>query len=196
MPAPELAQRMRERYQGWCQPTGELIEHSRIWLRTPIHDVPRLPSWHRGRVALIGDAAHAMSPAGGQGASMALEDAMLLGRLLADRARPVEAAFARFEQLRRSRAEATVARGYDNDQRTLKELGPFGRWMRDTVLMPMFAPLIGKALTRVYAGEPALVSAAAGRAGSFELAGNADAAGSAKKKTVPAPGLDSTQIRP
>lgn len=161
MPEAQLAERMLERYSGWCTPTRELIECSRIWLRTPIHDVPHLTTWHRDRVVLIGDAAHAMSPAGGQGASLALEDAMLLGQLMADRARPFEESFARFEHLRRSRAEAIVARGYENDQRTLKELGKFGQWMRDTVLMPLMAPMIGKALTRVYAGEPALVAKAA-----------------------------------
>ena len=158
MPPAQLAQRMRDRYRGWCTPTAELLAHSRDWLRTPIHDVPRLPSWHRDRVVLIGDAAHAMSPAAGQGASMALEDAMLLGRLLADPAHPRQASFARLEQLRRSRAEAMVARGYENDQRTLKELGPVGVWMRDTVFMPLLAPVIGRAMTRVYAGDPALAA--------------------------------------
>jgi 2-polyprenyl-6-methoxyphenol hydroxylase-like FAD-dependent oxidoreductase len=158
MPAAELAQRMLERYHGWCAPTGELIARSRVWVRTPIHDVPHLPTWHREHVVLIGDAAHAMSPAGGQGASLALEDAMLLGRLVADRARPLQQSFARLERLRRSRTEAMVARGYENDQRTLQELGAFGMWMRDTVLMPLFAPLIGRALTKVYAGEPALAA--------------------------------------
>jgi hypothetical protein len=54
-----------------------------------------------------------------------------------------------------------VAQGYENDQRTLKELGAFGMWMRDTVLMPLFAPMIGKALTKVYAGDPALAAKAA-----------------------------------
>jgi 2-polyprenyl-6-methoxyphenol hydroxylase-like FAD-dependent oxidoreductase len=158
MPVADLARRMRARYRGWCAPTDALIARSQAWVRTAIHDVPRLPSWHRDRVLLIGDAAHAMSPAGGQGASLALEDAMLLGRLLTDRARPLEASFARFERLRRSRAEAMVARGYQNDRRTLKELGTFGMWVRDTILMPLMAPLIGKALTRVYEGEPALVA--------------------------------------
>ncbi len=161
MPPADLAQRMRERYHGWCAPTDELIARSRAWVRTPIHDVPTLPSWHRGRVVLVGDAAHAMSPAGGQGASLALEDAMLLGQLVAERTRPLEDSFARFERLRRARAEAMVARGYENDQRSLKELGAFGMWMRDRVLMPLFAPMIGKALTKVYAGDPALAARAA-----------------------------------
>jgi 2-polyprenyl-6-methoxyphenol hydroxylase-like FAD-dependent oxidoreductase len=161
LPPADLARRMQERYRGWCAPTAALIARSQDWIRTPIHDVPRLPSWHRDGVVLIGDAAHAMSPAGGQGASLALEDAMLLGRLVADRARPLAESFALFERLRRGRAEAMVARGYDNDQRTLKQLGAFGMWMRDTVLMPLMAPMIGKALTKVYAGEPALAAQAA-----------------------------------
>jgi 2-polyprenyl-6-methoxyphenol hydroxylase-like FAD-dependent oxidoreductase len=112
MPVADLARLTRERYRGWCAPAEELIARSQVWLRTPIHDVPTLPSWHRGNVVLIGDAAHAMSPGAGQGASMALEDAMLLGQLIGDRARPIPESFARFEQLRRSRAEMMVARGY------------------------------------------------------------------------------------
>lgn len=38
-----------------------------------------LKTWHRGRVILIGDAAHAMLPTQGQGASQAIEDAEALG---------------------------------------------------------------------------------------------------------------------
>ena len=79
MSVADLGRRIQERYSGWAAPTGELIGRSQLWVRTPIYDVPTLPSWRRERVVLIGDAAHAMSPAGGQGASLALEDAMLLG---------------------------------------------------------------------------------------------------------------------
>ena len=155
----ELRARMLERYRGWCAPSDELIRTTESWLRTPIHDVPSLPVWHRGQVVLIGDAAHAMSPAGGQGASLALEDSMLLGKLLADRSRSFEESFARFESLRKKRAEAMVAQGYANDRRSLKELGRFGLWMRDTMLMPMLSRIMAKALGRVYAGDPALRSA-------------------------------------
>jgi 2-polyprenyl-6-methoxyphenol hydroxylase-like FAD-dependent oxidoreductase len=150
MPCDALRDRMLERYRGWSAPVEDFIGSTEGWLRTPIHDVPSLPTWSRGRVLLIGDAAHAMSPAGGQGASLALEDAMLFGSLAADRATPIEDAMAKFEQLRRRRAEQMVAQGFENDRRSLRELGPVGMWMRDRVLMPVFSSFIEKALNEVY----------------------------------------------
>ena len=150
MPFDALRARLVERYRGWCAPTADFIEATESWLRTPIHDVPRLPTWHRGPVVLIGDAAHAMSPAGGQGASLALEDAMVFGRLAADSSRSIEDSMARFECLRRDRAEKMVAQGYANDRRTLQEMGAVGMWMRDRMMMPLFATFIERALHKVY----------------------------------------------
>jgi 2-polyprenyl-6-methoxyphenol hydroxylase-like FAD-dependent oxidoreductase len=151
MSSEDLRAHMLERYRGWSEPVASLIGATEAWLRTPIHDVPTLPTWRRGPVLLVGDAAHAMSPAGGQGASLALEDAMLFAKLAADPSRPIEDAMARFESLRRSRAQAMVAQAYDNDRRTLKELGPVGMWTRDRVMMPLFASFIERALLKVYA---------------------------------------------
>jgi len=51
----------------------------------PIHDMPTVPTWHRGPIALAGDAAHATSPNSGQGASIAIEDAIVLGEVLTRR---------------------------------------------------------------------------------------------------------------
>jgi 2-polyprenyl-6-methoxyphenol hydroxylase-like FAD-dependent oxidoreductase len=151
MPVEALRARMLERYRGWSSPVGELIAGSEAWLATPIFDVPTLPTWHRGRVVLLGDAAHAMSPAAGQGASMALADAMLLARLVADGSRTIEASFARFEALRKPPSEALVRQGYANDRRSLTELGPFSLWMRDRVVMPMMMPLLFRMLEKHYA---------------------------------------------
>jgi 2-polyprenyl-6-methoxyphenol hydroxylase-like FAD-dependent oxidoreductase len=150
MPPSTLRERMLDRSRGWSAPVQDFIASTETWLRTPIHDVPGLPTWHRGRVLLLGDAAHAMSPAAGQGASLALEDAMLFGRLAADPSAPIEDAMARFESLRRARAEKMVAQGYDYDRRSLKELGPVATWMRDRVMMPVFASFIERALNEVY----------------------------------------------
>lgn len=43
----------------------------------PVYDMPELPAWSRDRVVLMGDAAHAVGPHAGQGASMAIEDAVV-----------------------------------------------------------------------------------------------------------------------
>ncbi|MFL5260365.1 MAG: FAD-dependent monooxygenase [Hyphomicrobiales bacterium] len=61
-----------------------------------------VPQWARGRVALIGDAAHAMPPFLAQGAAMALEDAVVLGRALEPNEN-IAAAFRQYEALRRPR---------------------------------------------------------------------------------------------
>ncbi|OLZ74614.1 monooxygenase [Streptomyces sp. IMTB 2501] len=70
-------------------------------------EMPLGTVWQRGRVVLIGDAAHAASPATGQGASMALEDAVVLAKALRDLPDP-PAAFTAFERHRRRRVEHNI----------------------------------------------------------------------------------------
>ena len=60
---------------------------------------PIAPNWGRGRIQLVGDAAHAMVPSAGQGACQAFEDAYILGRWLAACADPIDA-FANFRRIR------------------------------------------------------------------------------------------------
>ncbi|MFF4594975.1 FAD-dependent oxidoreductase [Amycolatopsis sp. NPDC001319] len=93
----------------------------------PTYDFPSVPTWHRGRIGIIGDAAHATSPAAGQGASMAIEDAVTLAQCLRDLS--PDAALPTFESLRRSRVEAVVAQGKRNGDD--KSPGPLGRLARD-----------------------------------------------------------------
>ncbi|MGH7530011.1 MAG: FAD-dependent oxidoreductase [Gemmatimonadales bacterium] len=95
------------------------------------HDLPRVPAWSRGPLVIIGDAAHAASPSSGQGASLAIEDALVLAQCLRDVGDPARA-FAAYERLRRPRVERVVAFG----ARTAgtKTPGPIGRAVRDFVL--------------------------------------------------------------
>lgn len=71
------------------------------WTHWPLAAV-RTPVWHQGRIALIGDAAHAMLPFQAQGAAMAIEDAVSIARLLVNTDN-IEAAFAEYERLRQPR---------------------------------------------------------------------------------------------
>ncbi|WP_276256301.1 FAD-dependent oxidoreductase [Halomontanus rarus] len=73
----------------------------------PVYDLPSLPTWHQGTVCLIGDAAHATSPHVGQGASLAMEDAIVLAKCLRD-TEEVQDAFETFESVRRDRVEEIV----------------------------------------------------------------------------------------
>ncbi|WP_406629154.1 FAD-dependent monooxygenase [Amycolatopsis sp. WGS_07] len=72
------------------------------------YDLPATRVWSTSSMVLAGDAAHAASPAAGQGASMALEDAVVLGQCLRDLP-DASAAFAAYERLRRARVEKLVA---------------------------------------------------------------------------------------
>lgn len=99
----------------------------------PTFDFPTVPTWRRDRMVIIGDAAHAASPASGQGASMAIEDSVTLARCLRDH--PIPAAFARYEQLRRARVERVVAQGKKSGDQ--KAPGPVARVLRDHVILPL-----------------------------------------------------------
>jgi 2-polyprenyl-6-methoxyphenol hydroxylase-like FAD-dependent oxidoreductase len=87
-------------------------------------------------VALIGDAAHAMSSSSGQGASMALEDAFFLAKCLRD-IPDVEQAFTAFEQLRKERVMKMLEMGLNGDRGKFSK-GPFQVWMRDMMRQPFF----------------------------------------------------------
>jgi FAD-dependent urate hydroxylase len=95
------------------------------------YDLPSVRRWHRDRMIVIGDAAHATSPSSGQGASMAIEDGVELGRCLRDLP-DTAAAFAAYERLRRRRVERVVAFGARTSNS--KAAGPVGRVFRDAFL--------------------------------------------------------------
>jgi FAD-dependent urate hydroxylase len=98
----------------------------------PIYDMPTVPTWFRGRIVLLGDAAHATSPSSGQGASLAIEDAVVLAKCLRDLP-DTKQAFTAYERLRRGRVEKVVQ--YSARISRTKALGPVGRWFRD-LFMP------------------------------------------------------------
>ena len=101
----------------------------------PIYDIPALPTWHKGPVVLAGDAAHATSPNAGQGASLALEDAMVLAKCVRDMPELGDA-FTMYEQLRRERVEKIVQFSRERGQNKAVS-NPVARWFRDLIL-PFF----------------------------------------------------------
>ncbi len=135
----EWRRRLLEVYRGDHAPIAEIIRSAAHPLpRWAIHDLPWLPSWHRGRACLIGDAAHATSPHAGQGASLAMEDALVLARSLRD-VPEVERAFAAFERARRGRVERLVREARRHGRLKAPSSAP-ARLVRDLVL-PLFLRL-------------------------------------------------------
>jgi 2-polyprenyl-6-methoxyphenol hydroxylase-like FAD-dependent oxidoreductase len=114
----------------------------------PVYDVPELAAWQRGRTVLLGDAAHAVGPHAGQGASMAIEDAVVLSACLEAEAEP-EAAFGRYEELRRSRVGKVVRLTRQNASQK-KSSGALGLFIRDLIL-PFLIPIGMRAGRRLLA---------------------------------------------
>ncbi|GHO84767.1 FAD-dependent oxidoreductase [Dictyobacter formicarum] len=80
----ERKQEVQELFRGWHDPIEPILEatdRSRI-LRNDVYDIAPLAHWSQGRVVLVGDAAHAMSPNMGQGGCQAIEDAPVLAQCI------------------------------------------------------------------------------------------------------------------
>ncbi len=91
-------------FRGWHPAVTEMIRAAASPLRWGLFTVRPLLRWYRGRAVILGDAAHGMLPHHGQGANTSIEDAFVLGGLLAQ-ARPddLEPVFSRYQALRRAR---------------------------------------------------------------------------------------------
>ena len=96
-------------FAGACEEVKALLPHidrSRYWA---VSNLTPLREWARGRVALIGDAAHAMVQAMAQGACQAIEDGFVLAKHL-ERGGSLETAFSGYHAERHLRATYTQYR--------------------------------------------------------------------------------------
>lgn len=131
-----------ELFAGDRGPAVDLITAGKLELAADnTHDLPSVPTWHKGPMVIVGDAAHAPSPSSGQGASMAAEDAVVLAKCLRDLP-AVPQALATYEHLRRRRVERIVAQGARSS--STKTPGPVGRAVRNLLLPVVFKLLVTK----------------------------------------------------
>lgn len=94
------------------------------------HDLPHVRRWHHGSMIVIGDAAHTALPASGQGASVAIEDGVLLAKHL--RQLPTRPAFEAFERSRRPHIERVIAEADRSGNQRVP--GAVRRFVRDLTL--------------------------------------------------------------
>jgi 2-polyprenyl-6-methoxyphenol hydroxylase-like FAD-dependent oxidoreductase len=111
-------------FECWRDPIPQLIANvgEDGVLRHDVFEGPLLKSYVRGRVALLGDAAHALQPSLGQGACTAIEDAVILARCGTD--------LLRYDRSRRGRTQRIL-----RVSRLVMDMAhvasPLGAWMRD-----------------------------------------------------------------
>jgi 2-polyprenyl-6-methoxyphenol hydroxylase-like FAD-dependent oxidoreductase len=116
------------KFAGWHAPVTDIIsatEEAAI-MRGDVYDRPPTKRWGEGRVTILGDAAHPMTNAVGQGANMTIEDSVVLGSALRAATDPV-AALRSYEQKRIRRAASTAQLAH-----TLTALS---RWRNPTALL-------------------------------------------------------------
>ena len=107
-------------FKGWADPVQRLIQQldPTTTTRVEIHDTEPLTTLVRGRVALIGDAAHSMAPDLGQGGCQALEDAWVLANYLRTTTLGVEDALQRYNIARCDRVANIVDRARERSDIT------------------------------------------------------------------------------
>lgn len=128
---------IRRRFGGWHEPIPSILDAARVdaVLHHDLYELPPIPAYVSGKVALLGDAAHAMTPNLGQGACQALEDAVVL-------ADAVEggAGLAAYDRLRRPRTQM-IARQSRRIGAMAQAASPIAVTLRDAAarLMPSSA---------------------------------------------------------
>ncbi|MCA1783794.1 MAG: FAD-dependent monooxygenase [Intrasporangiaceae bacterium] len=146
---------LRRRFGRWHDPIPALLDavEPDAVMRHDVHALPHVPrQLHRGKTVLIGDAAHAMEPNLGQGACLALEDAVVLAHVLGDDV-PVDHALPRYSAARRERVVA-VSRMSAQIGRLTQNGGPVRASIRDTAVRLTPARLAQRGMDRTSSWTP------------------------------------------
>ena len=116
-----------EMFAGWHAPVGELINSTPndLIMKNGGCDHPSMRKWVRGRIALLGDSAHATTPNLGQGGGMAIEDALVLAKSLNSES-SIEAALRLYEKRRTNRTK--------HIQQRSRLMGQIAQWENSLVV--------------------------------------------------------------
>ena len=103
---------LKQYFAGWCAPVQQLIDSidEQKTNRVEIHDIEPFMTFYKGRVVLLGDAAHSTTPDIGQGGCQAMEDAIYLARALQINTFGLDDALTRYQNKRNERTREMVLR--------------------------------------------------------------------------------------
>lgn len=110
-------------------PAVEIIEKPGTIFPVNTYDLPSVRHWHNSSMVLLGDSAHAVSPSAGQGASLTVEDSVVLAKCLRDLP-DLPTAFSTYENLRRKRVEQVIRTAMKADPAAIR-LRVFHRLLHD-----------------------------------------------------------------
>ncbi|MFU0503474.1 FAD-dependent monooxygenase [Pseudaminobacter sp. NGMCC 1.201702] len=145
---------LRAALRGTAPALKSLGESEAPWTAWPVHTVDATTSWTSPGLALIGDAAHAMTPFAAQGAAMAIEDAETLAHFVATSKAGSSASLAAWEAWRRPRIRQVARRGAFNHF-AWHAAGPVAM-ARNLVLRTRRPEALAADLDWLYGWEPSL----------------------------------------
>ncbi|CAM4120130.1 FAD-dependent monooxygenase [Nocardia ninae] len=140
---------LRERFARWHDPVPALLDAAPAdaVLQHDTFELPNLPTYVSGKVAVLGDAAHAMAPNLGQGACQAIEDAVTLAAAVDTLG--AEAGLQEYDRLRRPRTQM-IAQLSRRVGAPAHWTSPLATALRDTALPLLPGALFGRSITPAY----------------------------------------------
>jgi len=144
--ADEKKQRLQDLFRGWHKPVEAVIEATEpsTIIRADLYEMEPLKHWCQGRIALMGDAAHPMTPNMGQGACQALEDAVVLGACIQE-ANDLPTALQIYEEKRIQRVNRVTKQSHRIGILSQLE-NPLTCGVRDFLAKRMYTQLLSKEL--------------------------------------------------
>ena len=151
----EYKKLLKSYFDGWCSQVQNLIDSidEQKTNRVEIHDIEPFADFYKGRVVIVGDAAHSTTPDIGQGGCQAMEDAIYLARALQINTLGVEDALKRYQNKRNERTAEMVLRARKRcDVTHMKDEAITREWYED--LRKEQGPHIMKGIISNIVGNP------------------------------------------
>ncbi|MFH7809075.1 FAD-dependent urate hydroxylase HpxO [Acinetobacter sp. BSP-153] len=151
----QYKKKLKEYFQNWCAPVQSLIDamNEQQTNRVEIHDIEPFTDFYKGRVVIVGDAAHSTTPDIGQGGCQAMEDAIYLARALQINTLGLQDSLRRYQNKRNERTGEMVLRARKRcDVTHMKDESVTQAWYED--LRTEQGPHIMKGIISNIVGNP------------------------------------------